>query len=84
VVGDAGLADLTPALRKAEARLGREVNVSSYSPAEFRRKAAAKDHFLSEVVRGPKQFVKGDQRDVDDLIGKPRRSTALYVETRAR
>lgn len=83
VVGDVGLADLTPVLRKAEARLGREVNVTSYSVAEFRRKAA-KDHFLTEVLRGPKQFVKGDQRDVDDLIGKPRRSTASDVETRAR
>jgi hypothetical protein len=60
-----GLADLTPALRKAEARLGREVNVTSYSAAEFRNKAAAKDHFLSAVLRGQKLFVKGDQRDVD-------------------
>jgi predicted nucleotidyltransferase len=84
VVGDAGLADLTSALRKAEARLGREINVTSYSAAEFRRKAAAKEHFLSEVLRGPKQFVKGDQGDVDHLIGKPRRSTPSDVETRAR
>jgi predicted nucleotidyltransferase len=84
VVGGVGLADLTPALRKAEARLGREVNVTSYSAPEFRKKAAAKDHFLSEVLRDRKLFVKGDQRDVDDLIGKPRRSTASDVETRAR
>jgi len=83
VVGDVGLADLTPTLRKAEARLGREVNVTSYSAAEFRRKTAAKDHFLSEVLRGPKQFVKGDQRDVDELIGKPRRSTASDFEAGA-
>jgi hypothetical protein len=79
-----GLADLTHVLRKAEARLGREVNVTSYSAAEFRRKAAAKDHFLSEVLRGPKQLVTDDQRDVDNLIDKPRRSTASDVETRAR
>jgi predicted nucleotidyltransferase len=84
VVGDVGLADLTPTLRKTEARLGREVNMTSYSAAEFRRKATAKDHFLSEVLRGRKQFVKGDQRDVDDLVGKPRRSTTSDVETRAR
>jgi hypothetical protein len=84
VVGEAGLADLTPALRKAEARLGREVNVTSYSAAEFRRKAGAKDHFLSEVRRGAKQFVKGDQRDLDQLIGKLRRSTSSHVEARAR
>jgi predicted nucleotidyltransferase len=84
VAGDVGLAGLTPALRKAEARLGREVNVTSYSAAEFRKKAAAKDHFLSEILRGKKLFLKGDQRNVDDLIGKPRRSTASDVETRAR
>ena len=82
VIGDVGLADLSSVLRTAEARLGPEVNVTSYSAAEFRRKAAANDHFLTEVLRGPKQFVKGDQRDVDDLIGKPRRSTASDIETR--
>jgi predicted nucleotidyltransferase/DNA-binding transcriptional ArsR family regulator len=49
VVGNVGLADLTPAVRQAEARLGREVNVTSYSAAEFRKKATSKDHFLSEV-----------------------------------
>jgi predicted nucleotidyltransferase len=84
VVGDVGLADLTPALRKAEARLGREVNVTSYSTREFWNKAAAKNHFLSEVLRGPKTFVKGDQRDVDAIIGKPRRSAPSDVETRTR
>lgn len=84
VVGDVGLADLTPALRKAEARLGREVNATSYSAAEFHKKSAGKDHFLSEVLRGRKLFVKGDERDVDDLAGKPRRSTASDIEVRAR
>ncbi len=84
VVGDVGLADLTPALRKAEARLGREVNVTSYSAAEFRKKAAGKDHFLAEVLRGRKLFVKGDERDVDEVVGKPRRSTASDIEARAR
>jgi len=84
VVGDAGLADITPVLRKAEARLGREVNATTYSATEFRKKATAKDHFLSEVLRSHKLFVKGDQRDVDDLVGKPRRSTASDIEARAR
>lgn len=84
VIGEVGLADLTPALRKAEARLGREINVTSYSRGEFRKKAEANEHFLSEVLRGPKQFLKGDQSDVDAIIGKPRRSAASDVETRAR
>jgi predicted nucleotidyltransferase len=84
VVGAVGLADLTPALRTAERRLGREINTTSYAAAEFRKKAVANDHFLSEVLRGPKLFVKGDQGDVDDLIGKPRRAAASDVDTRAR
>ena len=84
VVGRVGLAELTPALRKAETRLGREVNATSYSAREFRNKVAAKDHFLSEVLKGPKQFVKGDQRDLDEIVGKPRRSAASDVEKRAR
>jgi predicted nucleotidyltransferase len=83
VIGEVGLAELAPALRKAETRLGRDVNVTNYSVHEFRKKIAAKDHFLSEIFRGPKHFVKGDQRDVDDIIGKPRRPTPSDVEKRA-
>jgi predicted nucleotidyltransferase len=84
VIGGVGLAELAPTLRKAETRLGREVNVTSYSAREFRKKVAAKDHFLSEVLRGPKEFVKGNQRDLDEVIGKPRRPTPSDVEKRAR
>ena len=70
VIGRAGLADLSAALRKAEARLGREVNVTAYSPEEFREKIKSGDHFLTAVLRGRKQFVKGGQSDLDELIGK--------------
>lgn len=69
VIGLVGLADLAPALRKVEARLGREINVTSFSVNEFRRKVAGKDHFLSAVLRGPKEFVKGSQRDLEEIIG---------------
>jgi predicted nucleotidyltransferase len=68
-IGLVGLAELSPVLRKAESRLGREVNVTAYSAAEFREKVAAKDHFLSTVLRSPKQFVKGSQRDLEKVIG---------------
>jgi predicted nucleotidyltransferase len=84
VIGGVGLADLAPALRKAESRLGREVNTTSYSASEFRKKVATKDHFLSEVLRGPKEFLKGNQRDLEDVVGRPPRSAASNVEKRAR
>jgi predicted nucleotidyltransferase len=79
VIGDVRLAELAPALRKAETRLGREINVTSYSSPEFRKRVAAKDHFLSQVLRGPKEFVKGHPRDLDEIIGKPRRPTSPHV-----
>src|ERR1700722_4231812 len=70
VLGEAGLADLSPALRKAEQRLGREVNATVYSPEEFREKVKSRDHFLAAVLRGRKQFLKGGQSDLDELAGK--------------
>jgi hypothetical protein len=70
VIGSAGLADLSPALRKAEGQLGREVNVTAYSSEEFREKIKSHDHFLAAVLRGRKQFLKGGQSDLDELVGK--------------
>jgi predicted nucleotidyltransferase len=84
VIGAVGLSELAPALRKVEARLGREVNVTSYSAHEFRKKVAAKDHVLSEVLRGPKEFLKGNERDLEEATGRPRRSAASNIEKRAR
>ena len=70
VIGTAGLADLSPALRKAETRLGREVNVTADSPEEFREKIESSDHFLAAVLRGRRQFLKGGQSGLDELVGK--------------
>jgi predicted nucleotidyltransferase len=70
VIGDAGLADLSPALRKAEQSLGREVNATAYSPEEFREKVRSRDHFLTTILRGRKHFVRGGQSDLDEIVGK--------------
>jgi len=84
VIGSVGLIELVSVLRKAETRLGRDVNVTSYSRDEFREKVAAKDHFLGQILRGRKQFVKGNQRDLDEVIGRQRRPTTSDVEERTR
>ncbi len=70
VIGDVGLAELSPFLRKAEKRLGREINVTNYSVDEFRKKVAQGDHFLTTVLKGGLQFVKGEQRDLDAFTGE--------------
>ena len=70
IIGNVGLGDLAPSLRRTEKRLGREVNVTNYSVAEFRKKVAMGDHFLTSVLNGTLQFVKGEQRDLDAVAGK--------------
>jgi hypothetical protein len=58
VIGRACLTDLSPSLRKAEARLGREVNVTADSPEEFREKIKSGGQFLAAALRGREQFLK--------------------------
>lgn len=70
VIGNIGLAEITPALRKAERRLGREVNVTNFAIGEFRDKFAKRDHFVTSVMKRPKQFVKGNERELVRITGK--------------
>ncbi len=70
VIGNIGLAELTPVLRKAERALGRELNATVYSVDEFRDRVKKNDHFLSTVLKRPKQFVKGSERELDAITGK--------------
>jgi predicted nucleotidyltransferase len=67
VIGNVGLAELAPSLRKAEKRLGREINVTNYSVGEFRKKVAQNDHFLAAVLKAGFQFVKGEKRELDAI-----------------
>lgn len=70
LVGAVGLADLAPALRRAERSLGRPVNPVLYSIDEFQRKVKSHDHFLSTVSNGTKQFIKGDEHDLETIAGQ--------------
>lgn len=69
IVGTVGLADLTSALRCAERLLGRPVNPTIYSVDEFRGKVKGQDHFVSAVLKGKKQFVKGDTSELEAITG---------------
>ena len=70
VIGIIDLGELTPALRKAERALGRELNATVYSVDEFRDRVKKNDHFLTAVLKRPKQFVKGSERELDAITGK--------------
>ena len=69
IVGDVGLADLVPSLRRAEQRFGRPVNPTVYSSKEFKAKRKNRDHFLATVLRGAKEFVKGNDGELATVAG---------------
>ncbi len=69
VVGTVTPADLALPLRHASKSLGREVNVTVYTPAEFLRKRSEKDHFLTRVLDKPKLFVIGNKNDLGRVAG---------------
>lgn len=70
VIGSLGLADLLPALRSAEHRLGRAVNPSVYSVDEFQSNARKHEHYLTAVLEGKKEFLKGNQHELEAILGK--------------
>jgi predicted nucleotidyltransferase len=63
VVGSIDRMRLSRPLQETGLRLGREVNLTLYSPAEFQAKR--KGHFLSAVLDKPKLFVVGTERDLE-------------------
>lgn len=69
IVGNVGLSDLVPSLRRAERRFGRPVNPTVYSSKEFKTKARSQDHFLTTVLRGSKEFVKGNDGELAAVVG---------------
>lgn len=67
IVDDVSLSDVVSTLTEAQRRLRRDINPSVYPAREFRRKLAQGQHFVSSVVRGPKIFVIGDERELTRL-----------------
>jgi predicted nucleotidyltransferase len=64
VVGKVSPAELALPLRQARELLGREINPTVYTPSEFDRKRAAKDHFLTQVLTKPRLLVLGSEHDL--------------------
>lgn len=72
IVGTVGLAALSLPLRMVRDRLGREINATVYSPAEFAKKAHDRKHFLARVLEGRTLMVIGTEDD----LGRATRSAA--------
>lgn len=65
VVGTVSPAELALPLRRARDVIGREINPSVYSVAEFTRKRAENDHFLTRVLDAPRLQVLGTSDELE-------------------
>lgn len=70
IVGDVSFGELVSALAPAQSSLGREINPTVYSRAEFRSKLRAGNHFLTTLMKEPVQFVIGDSRELERVGAK--------------
>ncbi|MBT2301055.1 nucleotidyltransferase domain-containing protein [Variovorax paradoxus] len=68
VLGSAGFADVALALTEAQATLGREVNPTPMSVADFARKLKEGQGFAVNVAAGPKIWLKGEENDFAELV----------------
>jgi len=75
VLGSAPFADVVRALHPAQAALGREVNPTVMTVAEFNGRRRARDGFAMSVSKGPKIWLIGDDDDFAKL-GKDRSAQA--------
>jgi DNA-binding transcriptional ArsR family regulator len=69
VVGTVPAPDLALSLRRARDLLGRQINPTTYTPTEFYKKRAAKDHFLTGVLSKPKLFILGSDDELGEVTG---------------
>jgi predicted nucleotidyltransferase len=75
VLGSVPFADVVKALHAAQATLGREINPTVMTTAEFLRKRRARDGFAVSVAKSRKIWLIGENNDLAEL-GKDRSAQA--------
>lgn len=75
IVGTTPFEDVVAAIQQPQAVLGRPINPVILKPADFSRKRAANDGFLTRVLGGPKIMLIGSF----DESGKPRPDRAAQA-----
>jgi DNA-binding transcriptional ArsR family regulator len=71
VIGAVAFGDVVEAFHETHTRLGREVNPSVFTPAEWAQRLRRGDHLASAVMHGDKLFVIGDEHELAGVGGEP-------------
>lgn len=69
VIGEIKLEDVLSRLSGVESALGRPINATVYSIAEFKSKLASGNHFVNSVLKGNKVFLLGDEDELRKMGG---------------
>jgi len=67
LMAELSLRETTKLLGPVVSEVGREINPVIYTPEEFIKKAREKHHFISEVIRGPKIWLIGNEDELGKL-----------------
>jgi predicted nucleotidyltransferase len=67
LVGELSLRETTKILGPVTSDLGREFNPVVYPPNEFKKKAQENHHFITEVIKGPKIWLIGNEEELAKL-----------------
>jgi predicted nucleotidyltransferase len=67
IVGQVSFSDVVLNLQAPQNALGREINPTVYSSAEFRAKLREKHPFVTSVIDGKKIYVIGDEGELERL-----------------
>jgi predicted nucleotidyltransferase len=66
VIGTADPHTLRRRLRQVEHQIGREIDVTAYTPEEFAELARHGNSFAQQIIRGPVQALVGSPADLPD------------------
>ena len=69
VVGKATLDQVLSRVSATGRAIGRSINPTVYSVAEFKSKLATENHFLISVLKGQKVFLLGDEDKLRKMGG---------------
>lgn len=68
LIGDLSGRQAASVFSPVKKMLSREINPSVYTPAEFRKKIRERHPFLTTVLKEPKLFLLGDERDLKTVL----------------
>lgn len=67
IIGNLGLRKITGMLSGVSDKIGREINPHVMSEEEFIRRKKNREHFIAQVIEGPKIFIIGNENEFEAM-----------------